>query len=270
MIAQLIEGLPWADYAVEGWLGSSALHAFPGMSLEGFAAEYLVTAYDDNSKTKATAAMTNGTELDKMLTAGVYDRTGIEIRTKAIDYRTKDGKAWRDERLAAGKTIIHEDDIKALDATLPRVREVLACYSDAPKFQVTLRGEIAGLQVQTRPDIVIGNRIPDLKYINSDAFDKFDRQFPSSRYVFQAGLAFGLGRETGIDDPCPSFLLAESGTIHPRIHVVELSEDDALWCWRKTVKRVEEIAAAINSDLGMIDQVKFRPLMLPAWARNED
>lgn len=268
MIAQLIEDLPWSDYAVEGWLGSSALHAFPGMSLEGFAAEYLVTAYDDSSKAKASAAMTNGTELDKMLTAGVYDRTGIEIKPKGMSFSTKEGKVWRDER--AGKVIIKEEDAEALDATLPCVREVLACYSDAPKFQVTLRGEIAGLQVQTRPDIVVGNRIPDLKYINSDAFDKFDRQFPSSRYVFQAGLAFGLGREAGIVNPCPSFLLAESGTAHPRIHVVELSEDDALWCWRKTVKRVEEIAAAINSDLGMIDSVKFRPLMLPAWARNED
>ena len=138
------------------------------------------------------------------------------------------------------------------------------------KFQVTLRGEIAGLKIQTRPDIVIGNRIPDLKYINSEAFSKFDRQFPFSRYVFQAGMAFGLGRDAGIEDPRPSFLLAESGTIYPRVQVVELSEQDCLWCWRKTVARVEEIAAAINSDLGMIDSVKFRRLEIPEWAMRED
>lgn len=267
MTAQLIENLPWSEYAIPGWLGSSALHAFPGMSLEGFAAQHLETAYDDNGKAKASAAMTNGTELDRMLTSATYDRSAIEVRTKAIDYRTKDGKAWRDERLNAGKTIIHEDDIKALDATLPRIREALACYPEAPKFQATLRGEIAGLQVQTRPDVVIGNRIPDLKYINSEAFDKFDRHFPSSRYVFQAGLAFGLGRDAGIEDPRPSFLLAESGTVHPRIQVVEISEEDCLWCWRKTVERVTEISNAINSELGMIDHVQFRTLNLPSWAR---
>lgn len=267
MTAQLIENLPWSEYAVPGWLGSSALHAFPGMSLEEFAAEYLETAYDDSGKAKASAAMTNGTELDKMLTAGVYDRSSIEIKPSGMSFATKEGKAWRNER--AGKTIIKEDDVAALDATLPRIREALACYPEAPKFQVTLRGEIAGLKVQTRPDVVIGNRIPDLKYINSEAFDKFDRQFPSSRYVFQAGLAFGLGRDAGIDDPRPSFLLAESGTVHPRVQVVELSEEDCLWCWRKTVARVDEIAAAINSELGMTDSVVFRSLVLPAWARAE-
>lgn len=265
MTAQLIENLPWSEYAVPGWLGSSALHAFPGMSLEGFAAEYLETAYDDSGKAKASAAMTNGTELDKMLTAGVYDRSSIEIKPKGMKFSTKEGKAWRDEQ--AGKTIIKEEDVDALDATLPRIREALACYPEAPKFQVTLRGEISGLQVQTRPDVVIGNRIPDLKYINSEAFDKFDRQFPSSRYVFQAGLAFGLGRDAGIENPRPSFLLAESGTVHPRVQVVELSEEDCLWCWRKTVDRVTAIAAAINSELGMTDSVVFRPLILPSWAK---
>lgn len=267
MTAQLIENLPWSEYAVPGWLGSSALHAFPGMSLEGFAAEYLETAYDDSGKAKVSAAMTNGTELDKMLTAGVYDRSSIEIKPSGMSFATKEGKAWRNER--AGKTIIKEEDVSALDATLPRIREALACYPEAPKFQVTLRGEIAGLKVQTRPDVVIGNRIPDLKYINSEAFDKFDRQFPSSRYVFQAGLAFGLGRDAGIEDPRPSFLLAESGTVHPRVQVVELSEEDCLWCWRKAVARVEEISAAINSELGMTDSVVFRSLVLPTWARAE-
>lgn len=265
MTAQLIENLPWSEYAVPGWLGSSALHAFPGMSLEGFAAAYLETAYDDSGKAKASAAMTNGAELDKMLTAGVYDRSSIAIKPKGMTFATKEGKAWRDER--AGKTIIKEEDVEALDATLPRVREALACYPEVPKFQVTLRGQIAGIKVQTRPDIVIGNRIPDLKYINSEAFDKFDRQFPSSRYVFQAGLAFGLGRDAGIEDPRPSFLIAESGTIHPRVQVVELSEEDCLWCWRKTVERVTAISAAINSELGMTDSVVFRPLILPSWAK---
>lgn len=265
MTAQLIENLPWSEYAIPGWLGSSALHAFPGMSLEGFAAAYIETAYDDGGKAKASAAMTNGTELDKMLTAGVYDRSSIAIKPNGMKFSTTEGIAWRAAQ--AGKTIIKEDDSEALEATLPRIREALACFTEAPKFQVTLRGEIAGLQVQTRPDVVIGNRIPDLKYVNSEAFDKFDRQFPSSRYVFQAGLAFGLGRDAGIDDPRPSFLLAESGTVHPRVQVVELSEEDCLWCWRKTVARVEEIAAAINSELGMTDSVIFRPLILPLWAK---
>lgn len=265
MSAAMIENLPWSDYAVPGWLGSSALHAFPDMSLEAFDAQYLACGYD-NGKT-ATAAMDNGSELDKMLTAAVYDRSAIEVKPDGMSFATKEGKAWRAER--AGKTIIKAEDVRYLDAALPRIKETIACYDGEPKYQVTLRGEIAGIRVQTRPDIVIGNRIPDLKYINSEAFNKFDRQFPFSRYVFQAGLAFGLGREAGIDNPLPAFLLAESGTIHPRVEVVELSENDAIWCWRKTVQRVEEIAAAMNSDLGMIDVAKFRPLMLPAWALNE-
>lgn len=263
MSVELIANLPWAEYAVPGFLGSSALSDWTEMSREGWSAEYMEQAYADGKK---GPWITNGSELDKMLTEAVYDRSRIEVKPKGMSFATKEGKVWRDAR--EGKTIIREEDLAALDAALPLVREAIeAVRGDlTPEFQVTLRGEIAGLKVQTRPDIRIGSLFPDLKYVSD--IDGFDRNFWNSRYMFQAGLFFGLGREV-LDDVRVSFLLAESGTTHPRVRMIEIPESTLLHCWRKTVERVEEIARVIESPLGLTDVVEFRTIDLPAWVERE-
>ena len=263
MTAELIRDLAWKDYAIPGFLGSSALDDWGSMSREAWSAKHLETAYQGGG----SAAMAGGSALDLLLTAGedAFQEQSA-IKPEGLDGRTKEGKAWAEAN--GGKQILSSEQEKQIRATLPRVKEAIEAVrgDEAAEFQVTLRGEIAGLKVQTRPDIRIGSHFPDLKYLNGGNFGSFDRDFIRSRYRFQAGLFFGLAREAGIQEPRVSFLLAESGTMFPRVEMVEIDETCLLWCWRQTVERVEEIATAIASPLGLVDVVKFRRLDLPAWA----
>lgn len=266
MSAELLLDLPWSSYAVPGWLGSSALSDWREMSREAWAAKHMESAYQGGG----TAAMVAGSALDCLLTDPASFEGRFAVAPEGLDGRTKEGKAWKAEN--AGKLALDAGTKAEIDATLSRVREAIAAMAPdgaTASFQVTLRGAISGMQVQTRPDIMIGNHLPDLKYLNPQGFASFDRHFWGSRYMFQAGLFFGLARDAGINSPRVSFLLAESGSMTPRIEVVEIDESALLACWAKTVERVEEIRDAIASPLGLTDCVKFRRIDLPVWALKE-
>lgn len=229
MTAELIRDLAWKDYAVPGFLGSSALDDWDSMSREAWSAKHLETAYDGSKK---SAAMSGGSALDALLTEGEEAFAArFAVRPGGLDGRTKEGKAWATEN--ASREILTSEQLTEIRAALPRVREAIMAMCDGltPEYQVSLRGEIAGLKVQTRPDVMIGNHFPDLKYVNSKAFANFDRDFIRSRYRFQAGLFFGLAQDAGIDSPRVSFIAAESETMFPRVEVIEIDEPLLRWCW---------------------------------------
>lgn len=276
MIAALDLYLSWEQYAVWPWLGSSALEDWRDLGREAWAAKWLASSDEAGNpvpgtgygSSGSTSAMDNGTELDKMLTAAVYDRSAIAKKPKGMSFSTTEGKAWRAAQ--AGKTIIKEEDLEYIDAALPRAKEAIRVTpptGEAPCFQASIRGLVAGLQVQTRPDIWYPGcrRFQDLKYVNSEAFAKFDARFVNSRYMIQAGLAYGLGTEAGIREPSVSFLLVESGTLFPQVRDVLIPKWVCEESWRKVRKICEEIAATIESGK-MVDAVKFDILDLPGWA----
>ena len=264
----MILDLPWSEYAVRPWLGSSALDDWRTMGREAWANKWLSEHSEGYGGDEATSAMANGSELDAMLTAAVYDRSRVAVKPKGMTFASNDGKKWRAEQV--GKVIIKEDDIGYLDAALPRAREAIQVIPPEPEdpvFQATLRGTVEGLQIQTRPDIWFpkANQMPDLKYVNTKAFDDFDRHFWPGRYAIQAGLAYGLSPDP---KPTVSFLLVESGTMFPRVRVVMIQEWIAAACWREAQKRCKEIHEAIEG-AAMIDRVRFDSLKLPAWAEKE-
>lgn len=271
MSAELIISLPWPDYCAGGFLGSSALHSWGAMSLEGWSAEHLEKAYASTGS-KYTAG---GSALDALLTG---DPSGKRIAVKPKTYTDDKGvvKPWNGnanvckEWLAenADAEIIDADQKAEIDAALPRAREAIEVFrrlhGAEPIYQATLRGEVNGVKIQTRPDIMVGPAVPDLKYINGQNFASFDRTFIDSRYFLQAGLFYGLGREAGIVDPLVSFLLLESGTTHPRCRVADVPRNILSSAWDCVQSICEEIAAQRES--GFVDMVEFRPLALPAWA----
>lgn len=261
MSAELLLSLPWSDYCAGGYLGSSALHSWGSMSLEGWSAEHLEKAYS-SSGSKYTAG---GSALDALLTGDPSGKR-IVVKPEGMSFATKDGKAWKAEH--EGCEIIEADQHAEIQAALPRAREAIEVFRRLhgadPIYQATLRGEVEGVKIQTRPDILIGPSVPDLKYVNSQSFASFDRTFIDSRYFLQGGLFYGLGREAGISDPLVSFLLVESGTRHPRVRVAEVSREILAAGWA----RVQSICAEIAQQLerGFLDAVEIRPLVLPAWA----
>lgn len=261
MSAELLISLPWADYCAGGYLGSSALHAWGSMSLEGWSAEHLEKAYSSTGS-KYTAG---GSALDALLTGDPSGKR-IAVKPEGMSFTTKEGKAWKAEN--ADAEIIDADQHAEIHAALPRAREAIEAFrrlhGAEPIYQATLRGEVEGVKIQTRPDVMVGPAVPDLKYVNSLAFGAFDRQFVDSRYFLQAGLFYGLGREAGISDPQVSFLLVESGTKHPRVRVAEVQRNVLEAGWKRVLRICGEISE--QKAKGFLDVVEFRPLELPAWA----
>lgn len=271
MSAELILGLPWADYCAGGYLGSSALHSWGSMSLEGWSAEHLEKAYD-GAGSRWTAG---GSALDALLTG---DPSGKRIAVKPATYTDSDGteKPWNGNAKACKTWLAEHADAEIIDAeqdaevraALPKARQAIEVFrrlhGAEPVYQATLRGEVEGVRIQTRPDIMVGPAVPDLKYVNAQSFASFDRQFIDSRYFLQAGLFYGLGREAGLPDPLVSFLLVESDTVHPRCRVADVPRNVLSAAWDKVLEICQEIAE--QRERGLLDAVEFRPLSLPAWA----
>lgn len=272
-MSEIIDDLPWSEYIKGGFLGSSALSAWGSVGLEAWSAEFLEGAYTDK---KSSKFMSGGSALDQKLTG---DTHGAQVVVKPETYVDDKGvekpwngnanvcKAWLAEH--SGCEVITSDQEKEINAALPLAREALAILQKVNggtiRYQTTLRGEVSGIKVQTRPDMQLNEAFPDLKYINGQAFSRFDRDFLDSRYFLQAGLAFGLGRDLGMN-PSASFLLVESGTIHPRCRVVAVPQYILQAGWDKVRKICDEIAAVKSSPLGFVDVVQFSELELPAWA----
>jgi hypothetical protein len=194
------------------------------------------------------------------------------VKPEGMTFSTKEGKAWRD--LQGSKEIIDAKQQREILSALPRVKEAISVLADGRpvSYQVTLRGGIEGLEVQTRPDIWIDGDlldVTDLKYVSDIA--GFVRGFVGSRYEIQAALAWELIEQTGRDMATVrlSYLLCESGTTLPQVIVYTLDPEDVRLMVRRLKARCRRILEAQNSPLGLIDVVKFEQLVLPHWARKK-
>lgn len=264
MSAQILFGLPWAEYTQGGYIGSSGLSEWGTVGLEAWSRENLEEGYTDS---KSSKFMAGGTALDQRLTGDPHGKP-IAVKPDGMSFSTKEGKLWRDAHLDC--EIITAEQDEEIKVAEPRAREAIGILEAQAgckaQFQVTLRGELSGLKIQTRPDMMIGNAFPDLKYINGNDFAAFDRKFIDSRYFLQAGLAFGLAREAGISGAETSFLLVESGTRFPRSRVALVPARVATMAWDKVRRICDEIAAVRDSKLGFVDVIQFSDIVLPGWA----
>lgn len=273
MSATIHHAMPWEEYTTGGFLGSSALDAWGSMSLEGWSHDYQEAPYSGGGS-KYTAG---GSALDAAITG---DPSGKRFAVKPATYTDDKGavKPWNGNANVCKDWLATHADFEIIDAAqdreikraTPLAREAISVLCahygvDAPSFQATLRGDVSGVLVQVRPDVMIGPAWVDVKYVNSDAFSRFDRTFVDSRYYLQGGLFHGLGREAGIDASV-SFLLVESGTEFPRCEVVDVPTEVLETAWAKVQRIAGEISAVRERGL-FVSPVKFRRLDLPAYAQ---
>lgn len=271
MTAQIRVGESWEAYTKAPAYGSSAVEAFGTMSLERWAYEY---AGDGRYSGAASKFAAGGGALDALVTGNKSFADCFAVKPDGMSFATKEGKAWRDS--VDGREIIDAKQEREILSALPRVKEaieVLANLSGRPvNYQVTLRGSIAGLDVQTRPDIWVDGEtldVQDLKYVSDVA--GFVRNFVGSRYEIQAALAWSLIEQTGRDMASVrlSYLLCESGTTMPQVVVYVLDAEDVRLMARRLEAKCRRILEAQNSPRGLVDVVEFRPLTLPGWARQK-
>lgn len=270
--ATIIHGLPWGDYIQGGFLGSSALDEFPRISREAWSAKHQEgNSYSDDSDSKAIML---GSALDCLVTDPLAWDEKFAVRPAGLDSRTKEGKAWAVE--AGSRSILTADEHAQVVEAQKRVMHAIkldeTINHGTARYQVTFRGEINGVKVQTRPDIWIGEMdraiiLTDLKYVNSTNFDGFDRQFVTGRYFLQAGLFSRLYRDATRETIKIAFLLTESGTTTPRIREVAITADVLLAAEDAVAMRCQEIADRRAEAGGFVDRPEYSIIELPGWAR---
>jgi hypothetical protein len=269
MTAQILVNEPWEAYTKAPAYGSSAIEAFGSISLERWAYEYAGDGRYSGAPSKFAAG---GGALDALVTGNKSFADCFAVKPEGMTFATKEGKAWRD--LQGSKEIIDAKQEKEILSALPRVREAISVLADGRpvSYQVTLRGVVGGLEVQTRPDIWVDGEmldVMDLKYVSDIA--GFVRNFVGSRYEIQAALAWSLIEQTGRDMETVrlSYLLCESGTTLPQVVVYILDRDDITLMVRRLENRCRKIVEAQESPQGLIDCVQFRQMALPSWARRK-
>lgn len=270
MTAQILTGEPWESYTKTPAYGSSALEAFGTISLERWAYEYAGEGRYSGASSKFAAG---GGALDALVTGNKAFGECFYVKTESLAKMTDAQKtAWREK--VGSREIIDAKQQQEILSALPRVKEAISVLADGRpvSYQVTLRGEIEGLEVQTRPDIWIDGDlldVTDLKYVSDIA--GFVRGFVGSRYEIQAALAWELIEQTGRDMATVrlSYLLCESGTTLPQAIVYTLDPEDVRLMVRRLKARCRRILEAQSSPLGLIDVVKFEQLVLPHWARKK-
>lgn len=269
MSAQIILGEPWDAYTKSPAYGSSAVEAFGTMGLERWAYEYAGDGRYSGSSSKFAAG---GGALDALVTANKSFADCFAVKPEGMTFQTKEGKAWRDSQ--GEKEIIDAKQEKEILAALPRTKEAISVLANGREvsYQVTLRGVVGGLEVQTRPDIWIDGDlldVSDLKYVSD--IGGFVRDFVGSRYEIQAALAWSLIAQTGRDMETVrmSYLLCESGTTLPQAIVWILDPADIALMVRRLENKCRKIVAAQESPQGLIDLVQFRVMTFPAWARRK-
>lgn len=270
MSAQIILGEPWDAYAKSPAYGSSAVEAFGTMGLERWAYEYAGDGRYSGSSSKFAAG---GGALDALVTANKSFADCYYVKRENLAKMTDVEKAaWRAK--VGSREIIDAKQEKEILAALPRTKEAISVLANGREvsYQVTLRGVVGGLEVQTRPDIWIDGDlldVSDLKYVSDIA--GFVRNFVGSRYEIQAALAWSLIAQTGRDMETVrmSYLLCESGTTLPQAIVWILDPADIALMVRRLENKCRKIVAAQESPQGLIDLVQFRVMTFPAWARRK-
>lgn len=274
MTAQLIYDEPWGNYTKSRALGSSALQAWQMVGRAQWSADFLESeAYaDEEGPDNGAGAKEGGDYLDARLT-GNKPLTDFVVKPEGMRFSTKEGIAWRDAN--ASKTIISAKQEREILAAEPMAREslgVLLTLGGPISYQATLRGDVEGLTIQTRPDFVIDAPdmlvIGDLKYVGQ--IDKFARDWVGSRYEIQVAAGVHLARESGITKRIEfRFLLVESGTENPRCHCLRIPDSAMENAVRRLQERCRDIREVRDSPLGFVDLVMFGDLDLPGWAEKK-
>lgn len=261
-MSEIIIGESFDDYKKSGHFGSSALFDFGTMSRGDWHQKHVIAAYaSDVSKSKPIAS---GSALDTLVT----DPEQFEAKWSK-KHPAFSADAWAEEL----------ENIKSAGPIALEAIGILAGDSK-PLYQVTLRGEIEGVNVQDRPDIWIDTfasddhgpaDITDLKYTSKieaedDGVTAWERGFIGSREWFQTGLRFILAKEVTGQTPTIRNLLIEQGTTKPRSLVVEVPLMILEAAERDTLARIRQIKNATDDPIGFTDPVKFREMKLPAWA----
>jgi len=263
-----IVDIPFAEYLAHPAFGSSDLRAFrigpPARVTWGKA-----------NRTESTHAMKFGTGTHcRMLTRALFERELFD-RTYIVrpqddrgNFRTKVGKAWRDEQLAAGRVILTAEELDGLrgasDSAAAKVGECL----DLSNAEKSIFWEADGIQCKCRPDwFRDGEAVYDLKVTHMA--DKPFRALMFGAYnagwthqlahnragLAAAGVTVKVGRLVVVSPNAPHFA-----------HLLEVSENDLDFLELDNANTRKGMAACVRANHWPGTPDKWQQLELPASA----
>ncbi len=155
--------------------------------------------------------------------------------------RTKEAKAWEQDQIDAGKTVITQSDLEAISALAENLRQVplvqAGIFTGQAEVSLIWQDEITGLWVKSRPDALQmnGQVIADLKTCASASILDCHRSITKYAYHQQIALAIeGLEKVMGVTATDAVLIFAEKT---PPYHVQPIMLDEESLFWGKLQNR---------------------------------
>lgn len=180
------------------------------------------------------------------------------VRPEGMDGRTKEGKAWAAEN--AGSVIIKPDVFqRAYSAAEAALRHPV--WPQTGDAELSITGEISGVTVKGRLDLLDGNTVYDIKTTQDARTDAFQRTFFNLSYHVQAAFYCDLA---GVGE----FVFVAVETDAPFGCKAYRVSQDALEAGRSEYHRLLALYRSCSeSGIWPAYGTDTETLNLPAWAR---
>lgn len=188
------------------------------------------------------------------------------------DWRTKDAKAWREEQISVGRTVLTDSDIAA-------IRGVAASLEREPLIRSgLLQGQIetslvwpdapTGVFLKSRPDVlpVADGVVVDLKSTTDASPDAVQRAIMNHGYAMQGALV-GQGLENVLGIRMSAFALVFIEKSAPfAVNVVEVDPEWISYAARQLRRATDRFARCVETG-DWPGWEGERVVMMPSWFR---
>lgn len=270
----LIQDMPAEQYHADPGVSNSMLSA-----LNKSPAHCYALHIDPNRPSfGSTAAQSAGTLAHTMILEPMRFAARYTVKPEDVDYRTKDGKSWRDEQRAAGLEVITRDDhLTALQQReaverVPALRNLLA--HGVPEASAFWHDDRVGLRCRARPDWLhwTGPRrcvALDIKTISELTPQTVERHIAAYGYHRQAAHYTNGLRALGYE--VEEFVFGFVSSSYPFLAVAYVLDDEtALQGADEVAQLLDKFAHCTKHNTWPAFGDGYQLIGLPAWARREN
>lgn len=184
--------------------------------------------------------------------------------------RTKEARAWKEEQIAAGKTVITADqleDIRRMADNLSKVPLVQAgILAGEPEVSLIWQDEPTQIWVKSRPDVIQlnGQVVADLKTCASASLIDCQRSITKYGYDMQFALAIeGIERIFGVTATDAVVIFAEKSAPY-HVRSMPIDADTLYWARMRVRRGLDKIAGCFDRPPLPIFEDDETPYSLPA------
>ncbi len=274
-MAEIIKGLPLSEYhdPANGYVSHSRLHDFLERGPGFFRGKYIT----GEIARKETPSLIFGQAFEDYFLGGEeHFRSLYAVRPAHIkNGTTTAAKQWKAAQPASMICLTDEDweCIKRMTASLHTCKKGME-FVDRSEQQVTFRGNVFGLNMQSRPDCVrlaeFGTCTIDLKTTRD--INDFLKRDGSAVWRFgyhtQAALARRLLAANGYENASAYLLVVESQEPYNRAFI-QLKEDGLAWADRVLEEECAKLKECIDTDTWPLGPDEIVQLGKPRWVKDE-